>query len=235
MFRLCENDLYLKKKALNISRLLNMLKDLIVEKGEDIGGMVGAVISLSSVTSLEAFDQPVVDYHKGTLLKEVRSALIPKLKAQLPELPNLRANGRVTGKAYIDLFETDWQRYITLETYNWEGKICLELKSDFYIPEVVGKDFDNAFADAGLTSEIEEIKTLHKNDLNDSSYLNNYELLSKYSWSKGYYNIGYYTWLALPKVDDFYKEEIINELVEIMVKWIKEMDKLTDLSSKLVR
>ncbi len=235
LFRLCENDLYLKKKALNISRLLNILKNLIIEKGEDIGGMIGSVISLSSVTSLEAFDQPVIDYHKGIFLKELRSSLIPKLKEELPELSHLRANGRVTGKAYIDLFETDWERYFILETYPWEGKICLDLKSNLYIPEVIGKDFDNAFLAAGLSSEIEEIKTIHKNNLKDSSYLNNYELLDKYSWSKGYYNIGYYTWLALPKIDDFYKGEIIEELVGIMVKWIKEMDKLSDLSSKLIR
>lgn len=57
LFRLCENDHYLKKRALNISRLLNSLKISIAEKEEDIEDFIDSIISLSSVTNLEAFDK----------------------------------------------------------------------------------------------------------------------------------------------------------------------------------
>ena len=57
LFRLCENDHYLKKCALNISRLLSSLKISIGEKEEDIEDFIDSIISLSSVTNLEAFDK----------------------------------------------------------------------------------------------------------------------------------------------------------------------------------
>ena len=57
LFRLCENDHYLKKHALNISRLLNSLKVSIADKDEDTEDFIDSIISLSSVTNLEAFDK----------------------------------------------------------------------------------------------------------------------------------------------------------------------------------
>ena len=89
LFRLCENDHYLKKRALNISRLLNSLKDYLTEERDEedinlIENTIKAIISLSSVTNLEAFDKPVIDYHRGWLLKQIRDKLVPVLKNKLP-------------------------------------------------------------------------------------------------------------------------------------------------------
>jgi len=58
IFQACEEDLFLRKKSLSISRHLNALKALIKGKGENVGEVVGNIISLSSVTSLEASDKP---------------------------------------------------------------------------------------------------------------------------------------------------------------------------------
>ncbi len=66
LFRLCETDYFLRKKSLNISLLLNLLRTLITEKGDDVEDVIHSIISLSSVTSLEAFDTPTTgkDYSK---------------------------------------------------------------------------------------------------------------------------------------------------------------------------
>ncbi len=234
LFRLCENDLYLKKKALNISRLLNQLKTLIIEKGEDVGNIIGAVISLSSVTSLEAFDQPVVDYHKGTLLKMLRSAIIPKLKQNLPEIANVitEQGKRVQSNAYIKFTEHDWGRWMGLSTYTWEGKVCVEISSSIWIPEIPNKDIETAFSDAGFGQELQEIKENHKRDLENSNHLNSYGLLDKYSIKKNNYAIDYYTWLALP-LQDYYDEDIQNEIADIMTKWFLEIDRLRILGENL--
>lgn len=58
VFRICENDYYLKKRALHISNLLNLLRDILKESNVSIEETIEAVISLSSVTNLEAFDTP---------------------------------------------------------------------------------------------------------------------------------------------------------------------------------
>lgn len=65
LFRLCETDYFLKKRALHISRLLNMLRAMINEHKMEVGETIESIISLSSVTSLEAFDTPVVEYDKN--------------------------------------------------------------------------------------------------------------------------------------------------------------------------
>ncbi len=233
LFRLCEGDLYLKKKALNISRLLNKLKVLIAEKGEDVGNIIGAVISLSSVTSLEAFDQPIIEYHKSSFLKELRWDIIPKLKEKMPLIKDkiTEDSTRVVKRAYITIGD----RYITLETYPWEGKICVELKYNFWIEEVPYKDLETAFIDSGLVKEFEEIKQDHKRDLESINLFNVHELMDKYYVKEGYYYIGYYTWLALPKLEDFKNEEVLDKIANIIAKWFAEMDKLQSLGQQLKR
>lgn len=231
LFRLCESDIYLKKKALNISRLLNKLKKLIIEKGEDVGNIIGAVISLSSVTSLEAFDQPVIEYHKGTFIKDLRYKVISKLKSKLPEYEVNEDGKRVRSNAGIKVGD----RVMMLSTSPWEGKVCVEITSSIWISEVPYKDIETAFTDSGFAKELEEIKQDHINDLRNIDILNEYELLSKYSIKQNCYAIDYYTWLALPQVEDFSNEDVLNKIADIIAKWFLEMGKLRVLDEQLKR
>ena len=57
LFQLCENDYYLKKQFPNILKILNRLKKLIEEQKQIVEVVVKDIISLSSVTSLNAFDK----------------------------------------------------------------------------------------------------------------------------------------------------------------------------------
>jgi t-SNARE complex subunit (syntaxin) len=88
LFKLCENDLYLKKRFSNIIKLLNRLKKEIEEKGETVEDVIGDIISLSSVTNLEAIDQHSIrdEFLVSTFLKELRSELIVHLKKSLPDI-----------------------------------------------------------------------------------------------------------------------------------------------------
>jgi hypothetical protein len=86
LFRLCDNDYYLRKRFSNIVQLFCLLKDRIEKKNETVEEVIGDIISLSSVTSLDAFDkQPLSnDVHLSTFLKELRERLIKELKKQFP-------------------------------------------------------------------------------------------------------------------------------------------------------
>ncbi len=91
LFRICETDYFLKKRALNISRLLNLLRTLIAKKGLDIEETIDSIISLSSVTSLETLDEKKPKtkdyskylfqgkvYNKGRLVHAVVKAYVAK-------------------------------------------------------------------------------------------------------------------------------------------------------------
>ena len=94
LFRLCENDYYLKKRFPNISKILNRLKKLIESQNLIVEDIIKDTISLSSVTNLNTtFDnQPSnADVHISGFLKELREKLIPLLKNQLPDIAKLIA------------------------------------------------------------------------------------------------------------------------------------------------
>lgn len=65
LFRLCETDYFLKKRALDISRLLNSLRGMIKEKGMEIESTIDSIISLSSVTSIDTGNQVIKKTRRG--------------------------------------------------------------------------------------------------------------------------------------------------------------------------
>ncbi len=216
LFRLCENDHYLKKRALNISRLLNSLKTTITEKGEGIEDTIGSVISLSSVTNLEAFDKPVVDYHKGNFLKHLRNLLIPQLKNNLPEIANtINAQGkRVQSNAYIKFTKDDWGNWVKILSHPHEGGVRLIMVSDKWVAPVKNHNsILDAINEAGLVTEFKVLETEYNNYISnfpDFESLNFYdEVVSR----EGAFVLNYYAYLTLPNIDAFYTEKnIINPL-----------------------
>lgn len=134
LFRLCESDYYLKKNALNISRLLNKLKDLIEENKQDLEAMISQIISLSSVTNLEAFDKPVVNYHNSSFLKKTRKLLVNKMKELLPDIAqSINVSGkRVQTYAFIDFLGENGKpkHSLRLSSQPYDGGIRLHFKSE---------------------------------------------------------------------------------------------------------
>jgi len=242
LFRLCEKDVYLQKNALNISRLLNFLIKYCESKEEpNVGEIIGTVISLSSITNLEANDQPKVDYHRGNLLKSIRSKVIPLLKEKLPEIRNDIANqgARVQTNAYIRFTKKDWGKWIRLFSSPHDGQIRLQIVSDVWLKQ-------------NKSTILEDLESVNCLELFNSletemkSHMAQFgERVTIYPWegefiglrknhAKEQFHIFYfYNYVTLQSVSEFQKPEIIEIIASIMAKMYTIIEKMDEIKNKL--
>jgi len=229
LFRLCENDHYLKKRALNISRLLNSLKLSITEKDEEIEDVIGAVISLSSVTNLEAFDKPVVDYHKGWLLKQIRDKLLPVLRNKLP-------NNNKEIKQKGSKIQSNFRFYLTksreflINSYPKDGKINLYINTNVWFGKKVN-DFEADLKNDNLFAEFETIANDYDNYFKANSSLITHNLFDVGIWKNDYF-VNFHSDLILSKPEDFYTEESIEKISEHIIKLNEFRSKIQELADK---
>ncbi|WP_067150363.1 KAP family P-loop NTPase fold protein [Pseudotamlana agarivorans] len=228
LFRLCENDHYLKKRALNISRLLNSLKKSITEKEEEIEDIIGAVISLSSVTNLEAFDKPVVDYHKGWLLKEIRNRLFPVLKKKIPNANDIKQIGT--------RIQSNFKFYINkgvnfhMSSYPKDGKINLYINTNVWYGNDIN-DFRKDLENNNLLAEFESIKNEFDTYSKTSSDFITQNLFDLGNWKNHYY-INFHSDLILSKPEDFFTEETIEKISDHIIKLKEFRTKVLVISNK---
>ncbi len=236
LFRLCENDHYLKKRALNISRLLNTLKTSIIENGENIEDIIGSVISLSSVTNLEAFDKPVVDYHRGNFLKHLRNLLIPQLRNNLPEIANvIKPQGkRVQSNAYIKFTEKDWGHWLKLHSHPHEGGIRLILISDKWIsPIKKHTSVQDAIKEAGFEKEFNLLATDWNNYIVKYANFTTLDFYEHVTTRDNCFIISLYTYLTLPNIEEFYSEENVKNTSLVITEIYHFLVRLEDLKGKI--
>jgi GTPase SAR1 family protein len=228
LFRLCENDHYLKKRALNISRLLNSLKNSILDKEEGIEDIIGAVISLSSVTNLEAFDKPAVDYHKGWLLKEIRNRLFTVLKKKVPNANDIKQIGT--------RIQSNFKFYITkdvnfhMSSYPKDGKINLYINTNVWYGNDIS-NFKKDLEDNNLLAEFESIKNEYDTHFKANSNFITHDLFDLENW-KNHYHINFHSDLILPKPEDFFTEETIEKISEHILKLKEFRTKVLAISNK---
>ena len=233
LFRLCENDHYLKKRALNISRLLNSLKISITEKEEEIEDVIGAVISLSSVTNLEAFDKPAVDYHKGWLLKQIRDRLFPVLREKSP-------NNSKEIKQIGSRIQSNFKFYISekvnfhMSSHPKDGKINLYLNCNVWYGKDIG-NFKKDLETNNLLTEFEAIANEYDNYFKSNSSFITHNLFDVGTWNdkkiKHYY-VNFHSDLILSKPEDFYTEESIEKISEHIIKLNEFRSKIQELADK---
>jgi len=229
LFRLCENDHYLKKRALNISRLLNSLKTSITEKEEEIEDIIGAVISLSSVTNLEAFDKPVVDYHKGWLLKQIRDRLFRVLRKKIPD--NSKDIKQIGTR-----IQSNFKFYITkdvnfhMSSYPKDGKINLYINTNVWYGNDIS-DFRKDLEDNNLLAEFESIKNEYDTYFKTNSNFIIHDLFDLGNW-KNHYHINFHSDLILSKPEDFFTEESIDIISEHIIKLKEFRSKVLAISNK---
>ena len=236
LFRLCENDHYLKKRSLSISRLLNTLKTAITEQGEDIEETISSIISLSSVTNLEVFDQPVVNYHRGSFLKHLRSLLIPQLKNQLPEIADLITNQgkRVQTNAYIKFTKKDWAHYIRLHSHPYEGGVRLIMISDKWIAHSKNHGLlVDAFREVGLENELKEIENEYNSFINNHNGYEATNFLDHVATRDGHFVVEIYSYLTLPNIDDFYQEESVKKTSAVIADMYRALVRMQELKDKI--
>lgn len=235
LFRLCENDHYLKKRALNISRLLNSLKLSINEKGEEVEDIVGAVISLSSVTNLEAFDKPVVDYHRGNFLKHLRKLLIPELKKRLPEIAKkINTQGkRVQSNAFIKFSEKDWQKWIRLSSNPIDGQIRLMVTSGKRMCSDKYSSIQDAAIKLGYESELKSIEEVYNNFSTGIDGVKQKNLFDNITKTSNEYAIEIIFTFTLSRVEEFYEKENVEHIGVAIAKFYTTINSLYELSTKM--
>lgn len=236
LFRLCENDHYLKKRALSISRLLNTLKISITEKGEDIEDIIGSVISLSSVTNLEAFDKPVVDYHRGNFLKHLRHLLLPQLKKNLPEIVNqIKPQGkRVQSNAYIKFTEKDWGHWIKLHSHPFESGIRLIITSDKWVSPINNHiTLQDVIKETGLENEFMQLETEYNNYISKFPDFEALKFYDEIANREGYFVLHFYAYLKLPSASSFYDENNVKNISLVITEMYKFLVRLEELKIKI--
>ena len=236
LFRLCENDHYLKKRSLSISRLLNTLKTAITEQGEDVEDIIGSIISLSSVTNLEAFDKTTIDYHRGNFLKHLRHLLIPQLKKDLPEIANLinTQGKRVQSNAFIKFTAKDWGNWLKLHSHPYEGAVRLIMVSDKWLAPIKNHNsIENSVKEAGLENELKAIENDYNNFISKHVGFEATNFYDQVVTREGCYVIEIYSYLTLPNIDTFYQEENIKKTSLVIADMYRFLVRLEDLKSKV--
>ena len=238
LFRLCENDHYLKKRALSISRLLNTLKNSITEKGEDVADTVSSIISLSSVTNLEAFDKPIIDYHRGNFLKHLRHLLIKNIKNLIPEAANtIQTQGkRVQSNAYIKFTNKDWEHWLQLRSHPYNNEIRLILHTDKWIaPATEYNSIQESVKSEGYETEFLSIKNDYETLLSNHPNFEATDFFEYISVKNNTYVLEMYFYLILPNLEEFYTEENIKKTSLLIADVYKILIKLDSLRLKILK
>jgi len=99
LYRICERDTYLERRAFNISALLNKIAELADAVSEgSLGDYIGILLELSSVTDVQAFDKPRVISNRteaaGNILQNFYELVPKKVKGPILDisLPSLKVN-----------------------------------------------------------------------------------------------------------------------------------------------
>lgn len=234
LFQLCENDHFLKKKALNISRLLNSLKVSIQEKDENVEDIVEAVISLSSVTNLEAFDQAEVDYHRGWFLKTIRNKFLPKLKVALPDNSNFIAQlgTRVQSNFRFKLNENGHHNF-SFKSHPHGGKVRLIISTWLWLTEANNTNLKACLKEAGQSEAFEKIELEYNGFIQNHPKFKALNLCDEVIKSENTFYVLPHTYLTLPTVEDFYKDENIDALVLMIVEKYRIISQLYPLGKKM--
>ncbi|WP_299051705.1 P-loop NTPase fold protein [uncultured Polaribacter sp.] len=233
LFRLCEVDHYLKKRALSVSRLLNMLKMLIENQEEEIEDIIGGVISLSSVTNLEAFDKEVIDYHVSSFLKNIRGRLIPKLKCFFPNNQN---EIKQIGKRVQVNFKFSLLNNVTFRMSSWpkDGKVNLYLFTNIEYGKDIG-DFKEDLKNNNLLDEFASTEYEYQTEMKEKSPFLVHDLFDIGTWKYKkiiYSYINFHSDLVLPKPEDFYTSETIDVIANHILLTNKYRSKILKLIDK---
>jgi hypothetical protein len=176
LFRICESDYYLKRKSLNISRILNTLRNTIQstksddQKSEDddqstgsIEDTIASLIKLSSVTHLEANDgQPESDEKISGVLKELGDTVIVHLK-NIEELEGIKNRITKQGKkivynTYIKLARNDRVFQLNLKKIDNDYRLTISSEIILFAVNKSLNKFDSFLAEHEKQEEITNIR-----------------------------------------------------------------------------
>lgn len=242
LYRFCERDYHLKKNALNISVLLNSMRTLIIGDSDaqaasnQIEDTLTDMLAISAVTNLEAFDKPVINYHRGDFLKNIRSVIIDNMKKGLPEIKDLIApqGKRVQSNAYIKFAEKDWEDYIQLHTDPYKGQVRLDFEAwAWFCYSESGKDLKQIVAEFSLSEELDNLITRYNNLISDYPQFN-FKPVDEILYEKDGHRLYFHANIALPDVESFFIEPNITIISNMMIDWKRFWIAFYSISSDVI-
>jgi|SRR5690554_181190 len=243
LFRLCETDFYLKQKALNLSSLLNMIKEIVEnslsdndEDKEDLEHYINRIISLSAITNLKANDNNNISFHKPTLLKNVRNKLLVRLKELMPNLAGkIKPIGkRVQVNAPIRI---DDKTSFNLSCGSVDGKIKLDIWSNLWYFPQSHSSIKDTFKEHNLLSDIEtlenEYNSLVTKFMLGSSIYKFAKMLEREHTNKDGFQAHLVLSVRLDNVNSFYENSVINKICEAVQIMHEYRTKILSITNKI--
>ncbi|RXP60863.1 hypothetical protein EC396_04200 [Lutibacter sp. HS1-25] len=244
LFRLCETDYYLKQKALSLSLLLNMIKEIVEnsfstddEDKEDLEHYINRIISLSAITNLKANDNNSINFHKPTLLKNARNKILARLKEVMPNYANqIKPIGkRVQVNAPIRI---DEKTSFNLSCGSVDGKIKLDIWTNlWYFPQNY-PTIKETFKDKNLLNDLEilekEYNGLVTKFMLGSSIYKFAKLLDKEHTNKDGFQGHLVLSVRLDNVNSFYENSVINKICEAVQIMHDYRTKVLFLTNKII-
>jgi transcriptional regulator len=158
IFRICEKDAYLRSKSVQISTMLNTMAQLVPE-GASLGDTIEELLSLSSVTDVQAFDKPKLAINKGPILKNFSSKILPLLKEYKPDAFKVvrQQSKKVMSNVYISYSPKNWNECIRFTVSTGNDKINLLAIYHQALIKMESSNMHNDFKNAGLGEELKTI------------------------------------------------------------------------------
>jgi hypothetical protein len=253
LYRICASDYYLQHKSLNISQLLNSMRETIhdvlkeqAEKDKEeidtnnpklIEDSIRWAMRMSAITNLEANDTAPVDYHSSSFLKTVRDSLMMSLKKELPQYESIisPASARVQTNAPIKIAPNT---QLNLHTYSDKGKIRLDLEMSIS-GQCDRSRFDSiqAYVESmGHKEELENIekdylKTVQKFSHNRMECYQSHSLLEiPYTYYNDHYLMLRFGVLFLT-TEEFLEQNVVSNMTEMVCAMLKARQSMDALLS----
>jgi hypothetical protein len=235
LYRLCKTDHFLKKKALNISKVLNDTKQAITDNGENIEDVISSVISMSSVTSVEAFDKPTEEFHRGDVLKIIRRKLKENLQQRLPDIAGtIRNQGkRVQTNAYLKFTAEDWGHWIKLSVFNQNGRVRLLVHTHKWMCKTVKGSLQECITAAGMQKDFDAFENDFSTFLKKHNSMSSIGIYDEVFKAKGHFVQGLYVYQDLISASDFEVEAHQNTLADAIADFYPFILKFEELKIAL--
>lgn len=233
LYRICERDSYLSNRAVQISQLLNQMKKFI-PASRDVGDVIIEVMSLSSVTDVQAFDKPKEAIHKGTVLKRFAREILPFLSAKIrsPWQYAKVASNRVQSNVYFS-FGTGESNDIGVTVAPVKDQIQLSI---WQHPACFTIQSGNLAADiktAGLQKEFEELKQgFHKMSTVHKNFRFRYPPCESIGTSNGKHKIFLTMEINFSKVEEIFVKSRLEQTAEVVVDFMENIAKMRTLSEQ---
>jgi hypothetical protein len=231
LYRLCKRDAYLSNRAVQISQLLNLIIKLIPE-GQDLGNIMGELLTLSSVTDVQAYDKPRQGINKGLILKSFADNIIPILTKKLREpWPTVRKQSKkIQSNVFIAFSPKEWHDVIGITANPIKDYIVLYV---WYHPWAFKINKGSIMEDIKAADLIQEYEQVKQNYLNLPSRYEKvgyqHPPLDRFGTAKGFYVPHLTLQIQFEDASQILSKSNLENVAEIIMDFMDQNAKLKEL------